>query len=286
MAAAADYAHCEALIRRNDNDRWLASLFIPHDRRRHIHALYAFSFEVARIQEAVSQPLPGEIRLQWWRDAVEEENAQDARASPVATAVLDTIARFALPKSLLLELIDARTRDLYPDRIESLRGLESYAQATCANLFQLAALILDPEVTDRGAAESRHAGIAYAITGLMRALPWRKARGAPFIPADIAEKHGMPIAGLPQGRSSPALRAALRELRALARRHLDIFRAGLPGLPAKSKPAFLPLSLCEDYLQQMERGGYDPLKTIIELPQWRRQWILWRAARRWAAAGR
>ncbi|MBO0733567.1 MAG: squalene/phytoene synthase family protein, partial [Methylocapsa sp.] len=262
MAAAADYAHCEEIIRRNDNDRWLASLFIPHDRRRHIHALYAFSFEVARIQEAVSQPLPGEIRLQWWRGAVEEENAQDAKANPVSAALLDTAARFELPKSLLLDLIDARTRDLYADRIESLRGLESYTQATCSNLFQLATKILAGEEADKEAADPRHAGIAYGITGLMRALPWQKPRGAPFVPAEILAKHGVALADLSEGRSSPALAAALGELRALARRHLDIFRARLPGLPAMSKPAYLPLSLCEAYLQRMERRGHDPLSTI------------------------
>src|SRR5262245_30730536 len=89
-----DYAYCEDLIRRNDQDRWLASLFIPQDLRRHIHALYAFSLEIARVKRAVSQPLAGEMRFQWWRDAIEGENAQDARANPVSAALLDTIARF------------------------------------------------------------------------------------------------------------------------------------------------------------------------------------------------
>jgi len=276
-----DYAYCEDLIRRNDQDRWLASLFIPQDLRRHIHALYAFSLEIARVKQAVSQPLAGEMRFQWWRDAIEGENAQDARANPVSAALLDTIARFELPKSLMLELIDARTRDLYGDRIESLQELESYAQATCSNLFRLAALVLDGDETDKAAIGSRHAGIAYGITGLLRAMPWQKAHGAPFVPAEILEKHGRALAELTEGRSSPAIVAALGELRALARRHLDVFSARLPGLPAKSKPAFLPLSLCKDYLQQMEKRGYDPFRTSVELPQWRRQWILWRAARTW-----
>jgi phytoene synthase len=83
------------------------------------------------------------------------------------------------------------------------------------------------------------------------------------------------------GHASPRVLAALADTRAVARAHLDIFYAKLPGLPEKSRPAFLPASLCEPYLRLMERPGYDPFKTVVELPQWRRQWILWRAARRW-----
>jgi 15-cis-phytoene synthase len=55
----------------------------------------------------------------------------------------------------------------------------------------------------------------------------------------------------------------------------------LRSLPDKSLPAFLPVSLCEPYLRLMEKPGYDPFKNVIELPQWRRQWILWRASGRW-----
>ncbi len=116
------YAYCEGLLRREDKDRWLASLFVPRERRRHIHALYAFSFEAARVGEIVSEPLLGEIRFQWWRDAL--EGAADAKANPVAAALLDTIARFDLPQAPIRELIVARTADLYGDPMQSVAALE------------------------------------------------------------------------------------------------------------------------------------------------------------------
>jgi 15-cis-phytoene synthase len=288
MMAAADnqstrphYAYCEDLVRRNDQDRWLASLFIPQDRRRHIHALYAFSLEIARVKEIVSEPLLGEIRLQWWRDALEGKNAGEARANPVSAALVDTIARLDLPEKPLLELIEARIRDLYGDKIESVGALESHLDATSSNLFRLAMLILDGEAAAPGLALSSHAGIAYGLIGLMRALPWHSSRGKLFVPAEIFKAHGVEADEVAARRASPALLSALADLRALARRHLDIFDARLPSLPEKSKPAFLPLSLCQAYLQLMGKQGYDPFVTIVELPQWCRQWILWRAARRW-----
>ncbi len=276
-----DYAYCEELVRRNDRDRWLASLFVPQDRRRHIHALYAFSFEIARVKDAVSEPLLGEIRLQWLREALEGNDAGGARANPVSAALLDTAARFDLPKAPLLELIQARVHGLYGERMESAGALESHLDATCANLFRLAVLVLDATGAAAGLDVSVPAGIAYGMTGLLRALPWHGGRGALFVPAEIMQAHGAAPDEFAARQASPAVCAALADLHAAARRHLDIFAARLPRLPEKSKPAFLPLSLCEAYLQRMEKRGYDPFKTVVELPQWRRQWILWRAAQRW-----
>ena len=276
-----DYAYCEGLLRRDDKDRWLASLFVPPERRRHIHALYAFSLEAARVHEIVSEPLLGEIRLQWWRDALDGTNAGEVKANPVAAALLDTIVRFDLPEAPLLELISARGHDLYGEPIESIGALDSYTEATCSNLLRLAALILGATEAVASRDAARHAGIAYGITGLIRALPWHSARGQVFIPGEILQAHGADRDDLATGHASPAVLAALADLRAVARAHLDIFYAGLHSLPDKSRPAFLPACLCEPYLHLMEKPGHEPFKTVVELPQWRRQWILWRAARRW-----
>jgi 15-cis-phytoene synthase len=277
-----DYAYCEGLLRRDDRDRWLASLFIPRELRPHIRALYAFSVEIARVREIVSEPLLGEIRFQWWRDALEGAHGGEAKANPVAAALLDTIARFDLPESPLLELIYARGRGLYGEPMDSVVALESYTEATCSNLLRLAALILDGEESAASRDAALHAGIAYGITGLIRALPWHCARGQVFIPVEILQAHGASRDDFAAGHASPAVLAALAETRAVARAHLDIFYATLPGLPEKSRPAILPVCLCEPYLRLMERPGYEPFKTVIEMPQWRRQWILWRAARRWS----
>jgi 15-cis-phytoene synthase len=277
-----DYAYCEGLLRREDRDRWLASLFVPPELRRHIHALYAFSLEIARVREIVSEPLLGEMRFQWWRDALEGTHAGEAKANPVAAALLDTIARFDLPEAPLLELISARAAGLYGEPVDSVAALEAYTEATCSNLLRLAALILDGAEAAASRDAALHAGIAYGITGLIRAFPWDCARGQVFVPAGISQAHGASREDFAAGHASEGILAALAELRSLARAHLDIFYAKLPGLPDKSRPAFLPVCLCEPYLRLMEKPGYEPFKTIIELSQWRRQWFLWRAARRWS----
>ncbi|HKH80417.1 MAG TPA: phytoene/squalene synthase family protein [Methylovirgula sp.] len=268
---AADYATCDALLKRDDRDRWLASLFLPARLRPHIHALYAFSLEIARVRQLVSEPMLGEIRFQWWREVLAGEGGE---ANPVAAALLDTIARFALPREPLIGLIDARLFDLYDAPMPSIAALETYAKATAASLFQLAASILGAGEESIAAAE--HAGIAYAVMGLLRALPWHLAAGQVYIPLDVLAAQGLD--GLRTGRDKAALLHALAEIRALARRHLMEFAGAARA--GNAAPAFLPLALCEPYLGQMENPGYDPFTSRIALPDWRRLWLLWRAARR------
>lgn len=273
------YAHCDALLRRDDPDRWLASLLLPAEPRPHVHALYAFGFEIARVRRLVSEPLLGEIRFQWWREVLAGERESEAEAHPVAAALRDTIARCDLPMGPLLALIDARLFDLHDAPMPSIEMLEAYAEATAGQLFQSVALILDPKAGAECAEAARHAGIAYAVTGLLRALPWHAGAGQVYIPKDMLDRQGALVEAARAGINSPALREALAELRACARRHLDIFAANPASRAGPVATAFLPASLCEAYLRQMDKRAYEPFETKIHLPQWQRQWRLWRAAK-------
>jgi 15-cis-phytoene synthase len=152
---AADYSTCDTLLKRDDRDRWVASLFLPTKLRPPVHALHAFSLEIARVRQLVSEPMLGEIRFQWWREVLTGEGGG---ANPIAAALLDTMARFGLPRDKLISLIDARLFDLYDAPMPSTAALETYAQATAGALFQLAASMLDPGADVESAA--LHAGVA------------------------------------------------------------------------------------------------------------------------------
>ncbi len=272
---ASNFAHCEALVREGDPDRYWASLFAPPDRRGHLHALYAFNYEIARVRESVREALTGEIRLQWWRDALQGEARGDVRANPVAAALDDTIVTFRLPRQPLVDLIDARIFDLYEDPMPSLNDLEGYCGETSSSLIQLSSIILAGG--DPGAADAAgHAGVAYAITGLLRAFPWHARQGQVYVPADILARHGVVRDDIVAGRGGPGLTNALADLRAVARRHRDQARTLRATVPAAAEPAFRSLALVEPYLRAMERRDYDPFHTQVDLPQWRRIWALWR----------
>jgi 15-cis-phytoene synthase len=272
------FSHCETLVREGDRDRYFATLFAPADKRPFLFALYAFSLEAARVRESVSDPMPGEIRLQWWRDALQGEARGNVRANPVAAALDDTIVRFRLPRQALVDLVDARTFDLYDDPMPTIADLEGYAGETSSALIRLAGIVLN-DGTDPGAADAAgHAGVAYAIAGLLRAFPWHARRGQVYLPAQIFNRYGVSRDDVVLGRGGPGFPAALAELREIARDHLRRARALRATIPPQVLPAFLPTALVEPYLARTERA-VDPFRAVIELPQWRRQIILWRAAR-------
>lgn len=271
-----NFAHCDALVREADPDRYWASLFAPQDKRGYLHALYAFNYEIARVRESVREPMLGEIRLQWWRDALQGEARGDVRANPVAAALDDTIVKFRLPRQPFVDLIDARMFDLYDDPMPSLNDLEGYCGETSSSLIQLSSIILN-DGKDPGTADAAgHAGVAYAITGLLRAFPIHARQGQLYVPADMLARHGVVRDDVVTGRGGPGLKSVLADLRAIARKHLDHLRSLRPKIPAATEPAFRQIALVEPYLKAMERPGYDPLHTPVDLTQWRKIWALWR----------
>jgi len=278
-ALAQAYAHCEALTRAQDRDRWLAGLFAPAEARPHLYALTAFSFEVGRLREIVREATAGEIRLQWWREAIEGARREEALANPVAAALNDTIARFRLPLKAFDGLIAARAFDLYDDPMPDLGAFEGYCGETSSLLFRLATLILG-EGRDLGGADAcGHAGVAYAAVGLLRALPITSGRGQCYLPADLLARHGVSRDDIVARRDGAGLRAALAEMRGIAGDHLQ--KALASERPAQAAPAFLPLAVLPLYLKRMARADYRPFEAIVDAPQWRRQWAIWRAARRY-----
>jgi phytoene synthase len=272
------FAHCEALVRAADKDRFLAALFAPAEPRRGLFALYAFNAEIARIREAARQPLAGEIRLQWWCDVLGGGRGPEATGHPVAAALLATRSRYALAPDRLERLIETRRFDLYDDAMTALADLENYAAGASSGLIVLAAQILrhgrDPGIDE----VAGPLGVAHAIAGLLKAFPDHAARGQLFVPLEVLARHGADQGDVARGRATPQLRAALSELRLLARRHLSQAGRSIATVPSEAMPALLPAALAGPLLARMERPDYDPF-VPIELAPWRRQWLIWRAAR-------
>ncbi|MCX7325715.1 MAG: phytoene/squalene synthase family protein [Hyphomicrobiales bacterium] len=274
------YRYCETLIRDVDKDRYLATLFAAADKRPHVFAIYAFNFEISRIREVVSDSLPGEVRLQWWRDLINGSDHGDVMANPVAAALRHTIAAFNLPREAFAGMIDARIFDLYDDPMPTVADLEGYCGETSSALIRLVSLVLAGG-RDPGAADAAgHAGVAYAVTGLMRAFPWHAMNGQVYIPKEYLLHYGATRDDVASGRGGPGVMAALAEMRRLARHHLEQTRQLRNTIVPEIAPAFLPVSLVDAYLAAMEKPGYDPYTSVIQSPQWRRQWTLWRQARR------
>jgi len=272
------FEHCEQVVRRADKDRFFATLFAPAKYRRALFALYAFNVEVARVRELAREPLPGEIRLQFWVDLLENKGDGGIEAHPVASALADTVVRYGIRPHALAELLEARRFDLYDEPFGTIKELEAYAEKTSSVLIELAARILS-NGSDPGIGPlARHAGIAYAVAGLQRAFPLHAARGQLYIPVELLDQHRARAEDVFAGNTSPALRAALADMRYLAQQHLTAAHELLAAIPPALLAALLPVALVRPTLKKLDRRRKNPFRPA-EIPQWRRQWIIWRAAR-------
>ena len=276
------YRHCEQLVRAADKDRFIAALYAPADRRSALHALYAFDLEIARVRALARQPLPGELRLQWWREVLSGERAGEARANPVAAALLDALAGAGFAPEPLLDLLEARTFDLYTEPMRTLEELQNYIRRTAGAIVNTAGLLLQRGEGARWRGVADNAGTAVALCDLVRGFPLHSARGQRYLPDDLLQRHGVEPGHIHAARTRPGLVAALAELRVLAREHLAQVEQLIPAVPAERLPALLPAAPAPVYLAVVGRRGYDPFRTATEVPQWRRQWALWRTAMRWS----
>ena len=242
-------ADCAALVERGDPDRFLAVMAAPPAARARLFPLYAFNLEVARAPWVAQEPLVAEMRLQWWRDVVENAAAGAARAHEVAEPLHLLIREAALPLDVLDRMAAARRWDCWREPFEDRAALEAYLEDTAAGLMWLAAVALGAPAGAEAAV--RAYGRASGMAGFLRAAPELQARG----------RHP-----LPGGTDVPAL----------ARQGLDWLaeaRAGRGAVPRAVAPALLAGWQTQGLLRRMAAGEPAQLSEFS-----RRGGLLWQAA--------
>lgn len=267
-------AACEASVRQADPDRYFASLFAPAEKRPLLFALYAFNHEIARAVEVAREPMMAEIRLQWWREAVDEAGKGRPRMHPVAIALAELLSCNGVSAAELLALIDARGDEITSAPFADLASLETHIEATFGALLHVAASLLDsifsiPDLT-------RQAGIAYGLAGIMRAVPFHAARGKTFLPADLLAAEGLTTNDALSRRHGAGVKHVIARLAEVAKRHFE--QARQVRIPKQILPAILPAALVPVYLRHVTRHSHDPLRDRDNVSLFHRQSILLRAA--------
>jgi 15-cis-phytoene synthase len=212
------HTHCMELVRLNDKDRFLATLYAPAAIQNDLFALYAFRQEIARIRFAVSDAQLGEIRLQWWRDTL--NSLHEPQAHPIAGALAVTTKKHSLPVNTLHALIDAHAFDFYADTMPSMTALEAYLGETQSAIFHLASLVAAPLLANP--LLSGFGGVAYGLAQLLQ-FPEENQKF------------------LPTGRS-------IEDLTDLSRTRLSAAQA--QKLSSNLLPVFLPIATTRLYLKQ------------------------------------
>lgn len=243
--------------RLREPDRYLAALLAPKSVRSDLMAIAAFSSELLRVRDVVREPMMGEIRLQWWRDALQTLWRGELTANPVADMLGAAMRRHELAPGALDVLIEARLRELQADAGDNAAGEDTAIEAE-AFLFKAALIVLGVPAASARDAACAHAGVAYGVARGLAMASMRHGQRAP------------PTRGAHGGRTPGGSRA--REALAAARERI-------PDLGPRALAAFLPLVMVEPYLRAQERRDANQISYFAPVTPLRRIWRIWRAKR-------
>ncbi|MBM3601250.1 MAG: squalene/phytoene synthase family protein [Alphaproteobacteria bacterium] len=258
-------SNCGRMVHRHDHDRYLCALFAPGERREDLLALLAFNHELAKTRESVTEPMLGQIRLQWWRESIAGIYGGQIRRHEVIEPLAAAVVRNHLPRPGLDALIDAREADLAADPPKTLADLEAYAEATGGGLNDLA-LILLGAADEASRRAGRHVGVGWALTGLLRATSHLVRQRRLLIPQNLHEKYLINISEVMEFRDSRALSFAVAEIAELARERLRAARALRADVSRAAQPVLLAAGIADVYLRRLARAGYRVFEPRLAEP--------------------
>lgn len=265
-------SECAAVVKRFDPDRFFCSLFAPPAERKALLAVYAFNVEVATIRERVREPLLGHIRLQWWAEAIEAVYAGRPPHHPVSRELAVAVERFALSSEHFERLLATRAFDLEDAPPLDLEALIAYAEGSSGPLASLALQILsvDDSVV---AIVARDIAIAWALIGLMRAVPFHARTRRSYLPQALVAATGLDLNQLFK-RAAAGDRAAVpvglakvvETIITDAEERLRSARSHRGAVIKRALPATLPAILADDYLRRLRRAMFDPFDPRVHAP--------------------
>jgi phytoene synthase len=239
-----------AFARAHDPDRFLAALFAPPERREAIFTLIAFNHELARAREAASNPIAALIRLQWWRDALEEARVgKQARRHEVAAPLHAAITAGSLDPAALGAMIDAREAEAEEAGIPTEVDFVAWLRGTAGGFAYAAGLALGGSVAD--AEKLRALGAAYGLAGVLRSVTAHAAQGRCLLPGDRLAAAGLSAEAVISAPMAPALAALCAEM---AAEGVEALRTAPRDVPkGRVAPALLAVLAARD-LRRLAAG--------------------------------
>jgi 15-cis-phytoene synthase len=273
------YEHCAQLARTHARDQWLGALYASASARGALFALASFDYEIRQALRRARDPNLTAIRLAWWREVIAGERQAEAAGNPVALALRAAIDAYALPQSRLEAMLDARLQAIAPQEDFNHVAFRAFADESEGARLRLAS-----RITARGqdldtADAQAPAGMALALTRLLKELPFKAGSAPTLIPTDVAARHGVNVADFDARREDPGVIVACAELRGLARDELAEAERRLENSSPAILPAFIPLAPLRLDLDRLDRNADRPFDALGEVSPLRRQWAIWQWAR-------
>jgi|GEM_PF-46562 len=254
---------CALMVAEADPDRFGAAMCVKSlAQRADLMVLYALNIEVSRAPWVTQEQMIAEMRLQWWKDAIDEiYGGKTVRKHEVVIPLAELVHRDPerFPRALFDDLIEARRFDIYREPYQNRSGFNLYISNTSGNVMELAGRAV-------GASDLtpfQEVGWASGLANLMGALPELYAHGRDPIPLGPIDQNAVI-----EGRFSEE---NVRNIRELAQEGLARLSAVEIGkLPKTSRAPLFAAWNAKRVLRAVERAPETALRRDTSASQFRR----------------
>lgn len=271
-----DQQHCLDSLRHTDYYAQL--LYIKDTLRGPAASIYAFAHAIDQIPALVSEPMPGEVRLQWWRDVFSGDREGEALSNPIAKALLQTISDHELSAEGFNRYLDAKTFDLYNDPMPDVETLEAYFGETDSFLLQSVVAIHGAEMDTNLADACGHSGVAIGVARILLNTPSHCNMQRCYIPRTMLEENDLSTtiwfaADLLDGHKN-----AHKAFAEFGLKHVVLAKSAIKKCDKNYANSFLSLSLAENIMKRAVKLEGDPRTQMVHQSPLAKQWILLKTA--------
>ncbi|XP_067887658.1 NADH dehydrogenase (ubiquinone) complex I, assembly factor 6 [Heterodontus francisci] len=255
--------YCMQLVRNRDYEGFLSSLLLPPEFHSSVFALRAFNVELAQVQDFVSQKTIGLMRMQFWKQLIEDIYSDNPPHQPIAIELWKAVRKHKLTKRWFQRIIDEREKNLNEKAYKNIQELESYAENAQSSFIYLMLEVLGVKDIHADHAAS-HIGKAQGIVTCLRATPYHCMQRKVYLPLDICLLHGVSQEDFIRGNREKNVRDVVFDVASQAHVHLEHARTFSKNVPSKACPAFLQTVVLDDYLDRIRKVDFDVFHPSLQ----------------------
>jgi phytoene synthase len=267
--------YCQQKTVQSGSSFYYSFLFLPHERRRAITALYAFCREVDDTVDNATDESVARIKLAWWRTEV-SNMFKGTPTHPVTQAMQPYLAAFNIQEAHLLAIVDGMEMDLNQSRYLDYPGLQRYCWHVAGVVGILSASIFG--VTDPQTLKyAEKLGLAFQLTNIIRDVGEDARKGRIYLPVNELQQFGVTAADILNARHSDKFEALMRFQSERARKVYDEAFALLPKQDRRAqRPGLMMAAIYSALLGEIERDNFQVLNQRISLTPLRKLWLAWK----------
>lgn len=202
---ADDFQYCEDLMRRRESNFSLGFVFLPPEKKRAIHVVYAF----CRFVDDISDEVKGEgieAMLGAWKSEIDRIYGEKKSEHPIGRALVAVNERFAIPAAGFIELIDGCVRDQGVKAYATFADLSVYCELVATSIAKVSLPVYGTSRYKEAFPYARDLSFAFQLTNILRDTAEDLERGRVYVPAEDLARFGLTAESFRSGKPEEGLK--------------------------------------------------------------------------------